>query len=164
LAGGQLVETDIQLNGLATFTLPLPTRHEGNVLVTAPTLAGVAVIAAPLTIDAAPANAIAVRARWPDSRFNTLTLLSTVTDVADGGLQAQVIFANRSAVALHAAWHLPSYQATTNSRLHFAPGATVTVMVPVTKRDFRLGLAQPAVWDVRLGDDSGPACCTAPAP
>ena len=165
IGGTQRLKTDLKLDGLASMVLPLSTRHEGNVLATAPQLAGVAVTVAPLTIDPPPANALAVRARWPDARFNALTLITTVTGAADGELQAQVVFSNRSAITLHAEWYVPGYQiVATNPRLHLAPGATMTVVVPLTKRDIRLGLAQPAVWDVRLGDDSGPACCTAPSP
>ena len=165
LGGAQRLETDIQLDGLATTMLPLTGRHEGNVLATAPSVAGIAVTVGPLTVDPAPANAVAARARWPDARFNALTLITNVTGTADGGLQAQVVFSNRAAISLHAEWYVPGYQiVATNPRLHLAPGATMTVVAPLSKRDIRLGLAQPAVWDVRLGDDSGPACCIAPSP
>ena len=165
LGGTPRVETDLQLDGLAFTVLPLSNRHEGNVLLTAPTLERVAVTVAPVTIDPPPANAVAVRARWPDARFNSLTLISSITGVADSGLQAQVAFSNRAAISLHAEWNIFGYQiVTANPRLHLASGATMTMVVPLTKRDIRLGLAQPAVWDVRLGDDSGPACCTAPSP
>ncbi len=134
---------------------PLPEDHGSNVVANAPTLDGVPVTALPLTIAAAPANSLPVRPRWPDARFNPLTLVAATTPA--NGDHAQVIIVNRSAITVHADWHLRGFQrGMTNPRLHLASGAAITVTVSVNQTDALLPLAQVAVWNVQLGLETGP--------
>ena len=155
----------VTLAASAGMVQPLPEEHGSNLLGSAPHLAGQAVTAVPLDIASPPANALALRARWPDARFNPLTVLAAANGAADGAKQADVVIVNRLAIAVHAEWALTSYQrGLTNPRLHLAAGAMTTMHVDLSTRDALLPLAQVAAWNVRLGDDTGDAWCVAPTP
>ncbi len=142
----------VALAPLSSTEFPLPEDHGSNVVANAPTVDGVPVTVLPLTIAVAPVNSLPVRPRWPDDRFNPLTLVAATTQAI--GDQAQVIIVNRSAITVHADWHLRGFQrGMSNPRLHLASGAAITVTVPVNQTDALLPLAQVAVWNVRLGPE-----------
>jgi hypothetical protein len=151
----------IDLAPRATRLVPLPAEHGPNLLLDQPTLAGQAVLVPPLEIAAPSAQALPLRARWPDPQIAPGTVVAVVHAVDD--TMGEVTFCNRSAIAWHAEWLLPGYQrGITNPRLHLAAGAALTLRVPLSQNDVRLALAQVAVWDVRLGVDEGSLRCVAP--
>ena len=146
----------------AVVHLPTPKGHGSAVTADRVALAGVPVVAEPLTIMPAPANALPAIASPADPHFNPLTVVYAIARHGDS--EARVTIANRAAVALHGTWRLPAYQGSIiNPRLHLAAGASATYVISIGHTDARLPLAQLALSEVRLGEDAGAMWCVLPA-
>jgi hypothetical protein len=66
---------------------------------------------------------------------------------------------NRSDQAIHCDLRVPTHQGVevVNPRLHLLPGCAQEIVLPAVGVDARAALALVQVWNVRIGEDSGPA-------
>lgn len=91
-----------------------------------------------------------------DPGFASDRLAVSLQPMAD---RLDVHLMNRSNQAIHCDLRIPDYQAddVINPRLHLLPGCAQEIVLPAVRLDARAALAMVQVWNVRIGEDSGPA-------